>query len=167
MAKRSKTPVGDVPDNIGEYVRLATEHPLVRRVIEDADLRDTIKDVLDRTKAAYERLNTSKSPAKALRKDKKLQRELKDAGISLKEAAETLRDSQVKAAKKRKRGRGLGRGLLFAGVAGGLALVASEGLRSKVLDTLFGAEEEFDYTSTTAPAPAPTPVTPPATPAAS
>ena len=29
----------------------------------------------------------------------------------------------------------------------------SEGLRNKVLDTLFGAEEEFDYTSTTSPAP--------------
>jgi hypothetical protein len=29
------------------------------------------------------------------------------------------------------------------------------GLRNKVLDTLFGAEEEFDYTSTTAPPPAP------------
>ena len=37
-----------------------------------------------------------------------------------------------------------------------LALALSEGLRSKVLDLLFGAEEEFDYSSTTAPAtPAP------------
>jgi hypothetical protein len=35
-------------------------------------------------------------------------------------------------------------------------MVLSEGLRSKVLDLLFGAEEEFDYSSTTAPAePAP------------
>ena len=32
----------------------------------------------------------------------------------------------------------------------------SEGLRSKVLDTLFGAEEEFQYTP-----PAPSPTTPP------
>ena len=37
-----------------------------------------------------------------------------------------------------------------------LALALSEGLRSKVLDLLFGAEEEFDYSSTTMPAePAP------------
>ena len=35
-----------------------------------------------------------------------------------------------------------------------MALAASESLRNKVLDTLFGAEEEFDYTSTTSPSPA-------------
>ena len=34
-----------------------------------------------------------------------------------------------------------------------MAIALSEGLRNKVLDTLFGAEEEFDYTSTTSPAP--------------
>jgi hypothetical protein len=34
----------------------------------------------------------------------------------------------------------------------------NEGLRSKVLDALFGSEEEFDYTSTTTPpTPAPEP----------
>ena len=32
------------------------------------------------------------------------------------------------------------------------ALIASEDLRKKVLDALFGAEEEFEYTSTTTPA---------------
>ena len=30
-----------------------------------------------------------------------------------------------------------------------LVLAVSEGLRKKVLDALFGAEEEFEYTSTT------------------
>ena len=35
-----------------------------------------------------------------------------------------------------------------------MAIALSEGLRNKVLDMLFGAEEEFDYTSTTTPAPA-------------
>ena len=30
-----------------------------------------------------------------------------------------------------------------------MALALSEGLRKKVLDALFGAEEEFEYTSTT------------------
>jgi len=39
-------------------------------------------------------------------------------------------------------------------VGAGLALALSEGLRKKVLDALFGAEEEFEYTSTTTPAPA-------------
>ena len=32
-----------------------------------------------------------------------------------------------------------------------LALAVSESLRTKVLDMLFGAEEEFDYSTTTAP----------------
>jgi hypothetical protein len=40
-------------------------------------------------------------------------------------------------------------------VGAGRALALSEGLRKKVLDSLFGAEEEFEYTSTTTPAPAP------------
>ena len=40
-----------------------------------------------------------------------------------------------------------------SGVVGaGLALALSEDLRKKLLDALFGAEEEFEYTSTTAPA---------------
>jgi hypothetical protein len=38
-------------------------------------------------------------------------------------------------------------------VGGIVALVASEGLRKKVLDALFGAEEEFEYTASTTPEP--------------
>lgn len=54
------------------------------------------------------------------------------------------------------RGGGLGRVLLLLAVASVLALALSETLRTKVLDLLFGAEEEFDYSPTTAPeAPAP------------
>ena len=60
--------------------------------------------------------------------------------------------AQRQAPKKRKRSGGLGRMLIIGLVGAGLALALSEGLRSKVLDMLFGSEEEFDYTSTTAPA---------------
>jgi hypothetical protein len=71
-------------------------------------------------------------------------RELKDAAASLKEAADSLRGQ-----KKRKRRKGR---LLFVGLVGaGLALALSEGLRKKVLDALFGAEEEFEYTASTTP----------------
>ena len=49
-------------------------------------------------------------------------------------------------------GGGAGRLVLLLLVAAIAALVLSEGLRSKVLDMLFGAEEEFDYSSTTMPA---------------
>jgi hypothetical protein len=44
-------------------------------------------------------------------------------------------------------------------VAGGLALAVSESLRNKLLDALFGKEEEFQYTP-----PAPAPMEPPASP---
>ena len=41
--------------------------------------------------------------------------------------------------------------MLLGVVGAGVALAVSEDLRKKVLDALFGAEEEFEYTSTTAP----------------
>ncbi len=59
--------------------------------------------------------------------------------------------------KKRRRRGGLGRLILLSIVGGAIAIAVSEDLRNKVLDLLFGAEEEFDYTSTTTPStPAPT-----------
>jgi hypothetical protein len=84
-----------------------------------------------------------KGPTKAL-EDKKVQRELRDAAASLREAADGLRGT-----KKRKRRRG--RMLVIGLVGAGLALALSEGLRKKVLDALFGAEEEFEYTASTTP----------------
>lgn len=49
-------------------------------------------------------------------------------------------------------GGGVGKLLLLLIVAGILAMVLSKDVRSKVLDMLFGSEEEFDYSSTTMPA---------------
>jgi hypothetical protein len=48
-------------------------------------------------------------------------------------------------------GGGLGKLVFLLLIAGVLALVLSKDLRSKALDMLFGAEEEFDYSSTTMP----------------
>ncbi|MEJ7714934.1 MAG: hypothetical protein WKF40_04185 [Thermoleophilaceae bacterium] len=77
--------------------------------------------------------------------NKKVQKDLKEAATSLKSAADSLRAKP----KRRKR---KGGGLLLVGLVGaGLALGLSEGLRNKVLDALFGAEEEFEYTSSTTP----------------
>ena len=73
--------------------------------------------------------------------DKKTQKQLREAAKSMKEAAESLRSVR----QRRRRGRGAV--ILLVGV--GLAFVLSEGLRKKALDTLFGAEEEFEYTSPT------------------
>jgi hypothetical protein len=55
----------------------------------------------------------------------------------------------LREAPKKKRSGGFGK-VLLVGIAGaGVALAVSEGLRKKVLDALFGAEEEFEYSSTT------------------
>jgi adenylosuccinate synthase len=114
----------------------------VQRLVEDQELRENLRNAFVSAKKAYARIN-GKGPAKAL-DDKKVQRELKDAATSLKEAADSLRGQ-----KKRKRRKGR---VLFVGLVGaGLALALSEGLRKKVLDALFGAEEEFEYTASTTP----------------
>jgi hypothetical protein len=63
--------------------------------------------------------------------------------------------NEVVVEKRRRRG-GIGSVLLLLIVAGVLALALSPDIRGKVLDLLFGKEEEFEYSSTTEPAtPAP------------
>jgi hypothetical protein len=137
-------------ERAGDAARLVRENPYLQRLVEDAQLRENIRTAYESGRTAYGRLNNGKGPTKALLEDKKLQKELRNAANALKDAGDTLR-----APKKRRRG-GLGRVLLVVGMGAVLAVGLSEGLRSKVLDALFGAEEEFDYSSTTAPAtPAP------------
>jgi hypothetical protein len=139
----------------GGVTAAATMSPYVQRLVQDAELRDNIRSAFDSARVAYGRINNGKAPAKLL-DDKKLQKELQNAANSLKEASDALREGP----RKRKRKGGIGK-LLMLGIVGGVAAIAlSEGLRNKVLDALFGAEEEFDYQSTTSPAP------PPPTPAA-
>jgi tRNA A37 threonylcarbamoyltransferase TsaD len=125
--------------------KAATSNPYVQRLANDDELRDNLRTAFESARKAYDRMSNGKGPAKALLDDKKTQRELKEAASSLKDAADALRGSKAK--KKRRRG-GLFTLLLVGGVA---ALVLNEGLRKKVLDVLFGAEEEFEYTSTTTP----------------
>ena len=139
----------------GGATAVAAASPYVQRLIQDEELRNNIRSAVDSARVAYGRVNNGKAPTQLL-DDKKLQKELSNAATSLRDAADALRHPT----KKKRKGGGL-RKLLFLGVVGGIAAVAlSEGLRNKVLDALFGAEEEFDYQSTTAPAP------PPPTPAA-
>src|SRR3954447_2230531 len=125
--------------------KAATSNPYVQRLANDDELRENLRTAFESARKAYERMANGKGPAKALFDDKKTQKELKEAASSLKDAADALRGAKAK--RKRRRG-GLLTLLLVGGVA---ALVLSEGLRKKVLDTLFGAEEEFEYTSTTTP----------------
>ena len=94
---------------------------------------------------------------KALMDDKKLHKDLKEAAEALRDAGAALRSAPKK---QKKRSGGLGRKLLVLVVGAGVALAVSGDLRSKVLDALFGKEEEFDYTSTTSPATAAPPAQP-------
>jgi adenylosuccinate synthase len=122
--------------------RAVRSNEYVQRLVEDQELRENLRSAFVSARKAYGRVN-GKGPAKAL-ENKKVQKELKDAAASLKEAADSLRGQ-----KKRKRRKGR---ILFVGLVGaGLALAFSEGLRKKVLDALFGAEEEFEYSASTTP----------------
>ena len=126
--------------------------PYVQRLIQDEELRTNIRTAYESGRSAYHRLNNGKAPAKALLDDKKLHKDLQRAADSLRDASDALREGPV----KRKRRGGIGKLLLIAIIGGAVALGASSDLRNKVLDLLFGAEEEFDYPSTTAPSsPAP------------
>jgi len=133
-------------------VAAARQNPYVQRVMEDDDLRDNVRVAFEAARDAYARLSNGKAPSKVVMDDKKFHKDLQTAADALKDAGSALREGP-----KRKRRGGLGRKLLLLVVAGGLALALSSDLRSKVLDALFGAEEEFDYTSTTSPASSPTP----------
>ena len=127
-------------------------NPYVARLIEDAKLRANIEQAFESSKRAYVRLSNGKAPHKALLEDKKLQNDLRTAVESLREASVALSEAPKRQVRRRRR---LGRKLFFLVVTGGIALALSEKLRSKVLDTLFGAEEEFEYTPPPPPAPAP------------
>ena len=138
-AKKKAAKAGAGAYAAGKAVR---SNQYVQRLMEDEELRDNLRNAFTSAKNAYGRIN-GKGPAKAL-DDKKTQRELKDAAVSFKEATDQLRG--VKKRKKRK-----GRLILLALVGAGAALALSEGLRKKLLDAMFGAEEEFEYTATTTP----------------
>lgn len=138
----------------GAAVAAARTNPYVVRVLEDDELRDNLVQAYESARGAYTKLSDGKHPASAVFEDKKLQRDLQKAAVAIREAGTALKDAPKAKKKKRRRG-GLGRKLLLVAVAGGLALALSEGLRKKALDALFGAEEEFEYTSPTTATPAP------------
>ena len=122
------------------------DNPYVQRLVEDEDLRENVRTAFESAKKAYSRMSNGKGPVKAITEDKKTQKQLREAATSLKEAADSLKNAKS-GRKKRKRGRGL----MLLIIGAGLAIALNEGLRSKVLDALFGSEEEFEYSSTTSP----------------
>jgi hypothetical protein len=144
------------PADVANVANLAKANPYIQRLIDDAELRANVQKAYESSKRAYARLSNGKAPARALMDDKKLQKDLRNAAEALREASVALTEAPKRRART---GLSFGRKLLIAGLGGGLALAGSEKLRSKVLDTLFGAEEEFEYTPPPAPA-STTPATP-------
>lgn len=135
-------------DRIGKASEAVLGSEYLKRLMEDEQLRENILAAYGAARSAYGRMSNGKPAGKALMEDRKLQRELAEAASALKEASYAFRQPPPKP----KRKGGAGRGLLLLLVGAVLALALSESLRSKVLDLLFGAEEEFDYSSTTMPA---------------
>ena len=142
-------------EKAAQQVHELLANPYVRRVAEDPAIRDNARVAYESAREAIERAKHSDNIVNALFDDRKLQSDLRTLGESVAEARGRL----VQPPKRRKRR--WGRAILLLGVGAVLAIALSEGLRNKVLDVLFGAEEEFDYVSTTAP---PAPVATPAPP---
>ncbi len=82
----------------------ARYNPYVQRVVDDEDLRSDIVQAYESGRSAFGRMSNGKSPSKALFDDKKLQKDLRQAAESLRDATVALRE----APKKQRKG-GFGR----------------------------------------------------------
>lgn len=137
--KRSKA----VPFNAADIANIAKSNPYIQSLLRDPKLRKNVSTAVNSSKSAYGRLSNGKMPAKALLEDRKLHADLGRALGAARDVTITIGSTQRKRTRK---GVSFSRKLMIAGIGGGLALAGSEKLRSKVLDLLFGAEEEFQYT---------------------
>lgn len=155
MASKGKKSV-TAPFNAVDMDTINKATPYIRRLVQDAQLRENVKTAYDSSRSAYARLTNGKAPTKALLEDKKLQRDLQHAVEALRDATTALTEAPKKQARK---SRGIARKLMIVAFAFGLALAGSEKLRTKVLDAVFGKEEEFQYTP-----PPSAPSTPPSSP---
>src|SRR4051794_21656981 len=129
-ARRARSAVGSAADN-----------PYLRRLMEDDELRSSVRDAFEAARDAYDRLSSNGSVVDTAIDDKKLHKDLKETAENLRDASNRLRGKQSE--------RRWGRIILIGLVGATLAIIISEDLRKAVLDKLFGAEEEFEYTSTT------------------
>jgi hypothetical protein len=141
------------PYTPAEIAALVKSNPYLQRLVLDAKLRDNMRTAADSARNVYFRASNGNVSARSFFEDKKAQAELR-------KALENLRDVTLAlTAPPKKRKLRVGRVIVLVGVGSGAALAASEKLRSKVLDLLFGAEEEFQYTPPPSTAP---PAAPPA-----
>ena len=128
----------------GKAAQTARSNPYVQRLIDDEDLRKNIVQAYESARDAYTRLSNGKSPTTQVFDDESCRSTSRRPRATC-----ATRASRSTRPPRAEEGGGLGRVLLLGIVGGAVALAVSEGLRKKVLDALFGAEEEFEYTSTT------------------
>jgi vacuolar-type H+-ATPase subunit I/STV1 len=162
MAKLNKVTEA-APTIASDFAEEANSY--LRRLLDEAPLRDALEKLIDEGQSRVDDLDLA---AKGARAKKEAQKQLK---LAQKKAAETQKKASKKAVKQQEKlarksaglaaeGRvlaqqkspGLKARLALVMVAAIGALTVSETLRSKVLDLLFGAEEEFQYTPPEPPA---------------
>jgi hypothetical protein len=153
MAKKKKAVAAGA--TAAEAVSAVKSNPYLQRVVEDDDLRDNVRVAYESAQSAFQRLSSGKDLPKKLVDDKKLHRDLQSAADALRDVGSALMDAPKSPKPRKKRKGGLLRKLMLLTIGTGIALGVSSDLRNKVLDALFGKEEEFDYTSTTTPSAAP------------
>jgi CHASE3 domain sensor protein len=131
-------------DKISEAADQAKENPYLNKIIEDKELRENAVAALQSVKSAFDQAKEKgfDNPAEIVQ-DEKIKKQLKKAAGTLKETGD-----EIASAGKKKR-HPLRKLVAIAVIGGIIAIVVSEDARKAVLDTLFGAEEEFEYTSTT------------------
>jgi hypothetical protein len=134
-----------VPFNINVIFEAAKSNPYVQQLANDAKLRKNLHTAIASGRKAYGRVSSNGNliDPRYLLEDKRLHSDVGRALASARDATITLTHTQRK---KRRRGLTVGRVLILGAVGTGIAVATSEKLRGKVLDMLFGAEEEFQYT---------------------
>ena len=142
MPRRSKNTIA-APFSAVDLETIKKATPYIQRLVQDAQLRQNVRTAFDSSRSAYARLSNGKPATKVLIEDKRLQKDLQNAVEALRDATTAFTEPPKKAAR---RSRGLVRKLFIVSLGFGLALAGSEKLRTKVLDTVFGKEEEFQYT---------------------
>jgi hypothetical protein len=152
MASRGQKVAKAVPFSPADLASIK-DNPYIQRVIEDGSLRDNVTNVIESGKGAYQQLLSNGAPHKAVLEDSKLHQHVQSAAGSVRDIALALNDVDTKHNQPFKKKKRRGRLLLVLPIGAIAALALSEGLRNKLLDALFGKEEEFQYTP---PAPAPT-----------
>ena len=135
----------NISGKAGQAYTSVRDNQHVRRLIEDEELRASLIAAALAGRKALQRVQSNRASAvESVTQDKRVKKELQSAAESLRDAADRIREP------KKKKKRHPVRNLLAVGLlTGGLVLVFSESARKSLLDAIFGAEEEFVYTSTT------------------